>query len=279
MCKSATLFPVKIPSAVSRPKHGVDRALGRRAVVAFGPGLEGIAASQKGRFWTVVDGLDQFTKLLGSERNRVGVIALKKGRAPKKLAARLRSAFPALDRMHSRLVVWAPVAYAKEPAWQELLGNRAVDFLPDSVSRADLGEYLTAVQSRLESVSTARPAELFSRPEALEFLHHQKSGRLDIRPVSELYGLAVSEVARLIGVKETTAHRTPDSATVHERLAPFATVAGALELMRGDVTAFQRWLNTVNDELGGETPLRMIRQGRVFELAGLVRTALLGQPG
>jgi hypothetical protein len=55
-------------------------------------------------------------------------------------------------------------------------------------------------------------------------------------------------------------------------------VARTLSLMRGSVSDFRRWLNASNAELNYRSPLQMIRAGQIHELAGIVRSALLGQP-
>jgi hypothetical protein len=55
-------------------------------------------------------------------------------------------------------------------------------------------------------------------------------------------------------------------------------VARTLSLMRGSVSDFRRWLNASNAELNYRAPLQMIRAGQIQELAGIVRSALLGQP-
>jgi hypothetical protein len=82
----------------------------------------------------------------------------------------------------------------------------------------------------------------------------------------------------MINVEAKTAYKTPDSAAIHEGLIPFEEVATTLSLMRGSVSNFCRWLNASNAELNYRTPLQMIGAGQIHELAGIVRSALLGQP-
>jgi len=109
-------------------------------------------------------------------------------------------------------------------------------------------------------------------------LHNRESGRLDIRPVAALFGITVSELARFIGIEEKTALKTPDSKNVHERLLPYEQIAGALDLLDGDASAFRKWLNSANSELHNQTPMQLVKEGKAKDLAGLVRSALLGQP-
>ena len=131
--------------------------------------------------------------------------------------------------------------------------------------------------SRISGESSGRP-KLFADTDYTAKLFNETSGRLDIRSVAEIYDLSVSELARMINVEAKTAHKTPDSTAIRDGLIPFEEVAKTLSLMRGSVSNFRRWLNASNAELNFRTPLQMIHAGQIHELAGIVRSALLGQP-
>jgi hypothetical protein len=131
--------------------------------------------------------------------------------------------------------------------------------------------------SSISKESSGRP-KLFADTDDTAELFNETSGRLDIRSVAEIYDLSISELARMINVEAKTAHKTPDPPAIHEGLIPFEEVARALGLMRGSVSNFRRWLNASNAELNYQAPLQMIRAGQIHELAGIVRSALLGQP-
>ena len=120
----------------------------------------------------------------------------------------------------------------------------------------------------------------FSEPRAKgrKGASRNKIGRLDVAKVAELFGLKVSELARYLEVEEEALLCTPDSKLVQERLLPYEQIAGALNLMEGDAGKFQRWLNSPNDELNGQRPIKLIREGKTEVLAGLVQAVLLGQP-
>lgn len=132
-------------------------------------------------------------------------------------------------------------------------------------------------QGRVPSESSGRP-KLFADTDYTAHLFNKISGRLDIRSVADLYDFSVSELARMINVDVKTAHKTPDSELIHEGLMPFEEVARTLGLTKGSVPDFRRWLNASNTELDYRSPLQMIRDGQIRELAGFVRSALLGQP-
>jgi hypothetical protein len=59
---------------------------------------------------------------------------------------------------------------------------------------------------------------------------------------------------------------------------PYEQIAGALDLLEGDASAFRKWLNSANSELHSQTPMQLVKEGKAKDLAGLVRSALLGQP-
>jgi len=130
---------------------------------------------------------------------------------------------------------------------------------------------------KISGQRAGRP-KLFADTQYTARLFNENSGRLDIRSVADLYNLSVSELARMIEVEVKTAHKTPDSIVIHEGLIPFEEVARTLALTKGNVSDFRRWLNASNSELDNRTPLQMIRDHQVRELAGIVRSALLGQP-
>jgi hypothetical protein len=136
------------------------------------------------------------------------------------------------------------------------------------------------IQKHERSISkeSSGRSKLFADTDYTAELFNEASGRLDIRSVAKIYDLSISELARMINVEAKTAHKTPDSAAIHEGLIPFEEVARTLGLMRGNVSDFRRWLNASNAELNYQAPLQMIRAGQIHELAGIVRSALLGQP-
>jgi hypothetical protein len=68
---------------------------------------------------------------------------------------------------------------------------------------------------RTSGEGSGRP-KLFADTDYTAKLFNETSGRLDIRGVAEIYDLSISELARMINVEAKTAHKTPDSALIHE---------------------------------------------------------------
>jgi hypothetical protein len=98
--------------------------------------------------------------------------------------------------------------------------------------------------NKISEESSGRP-KLFADTDCTAKSFNETSGRLNIRRVAEIYAFSPSELARMISV---------------------------------EVKDFRRWLNASNAELNYRSPLQMIRAGQIHELAGIVCSALLGQP-
>ena len=244
-----------------------------------------------------VASLREFADTLAKEVGQIGVVLPQSEADLQKLVAQLQSHLKPLLDSTARIIVFASARYADVKGLSGMMQNRLVDFYPDSISKDDFKTLMgVLVSSAKEDVKTrpagrATPSALASSGRAdlaklglLDFgrytdcLHNRESGRLDIRPVAALFGVTVSELARFIDVEEKTALKTPDSKKLHERLLPYEQVAGALDLLEGDASAFRKWLNSANSELNNQTPMQLVKEGKAKDLAGLVRSALLGQP-
>ena len=204
-----------------------------------------------------------------------------------KLVVHLQAHLEQLVNSTALVIVVASAAYLDLKGLPWMIQNRLVDFYPDSIPQADLNTLIAVLTSPPDTETSATPAEqssdlgklgLLDYHRGTEFLHNPESGRLDIGVVAELFGITVSELARLVGVEGKTALKTPDSKTLHEGLLPYEQIAGALDLLESDPGKFRQWLNSSNNELQGQTPMQVIQAGKAKNLAGLVQSALLGQP-
>jgi|GEM_PF-6437751 len=244
-----------------------------------------------------VDSLAEFADTLAKDIGQIGVVLPQSEADLEKLVAQLRSHQKPLLDSTARIIVFASARYAEVKGLSGMMQNRLVDFYPDSISKDDfktlMGVLVSSAKADVKTCSAAQqtPTAQASSGRAdlaklglLDFhrytdsLHNRESGRLDIRPVAALFGITVSELARFIGIEEKTALKTPDSKNVHERLLPYEQIAGALDLLDGDASAFRKWLNSANSELHNQTPMQLVKEGKAKDLAGLVRSALLGQP-
>jgi hypothetical protein len=95
-----------------------------------------------------------------------------------------------------------------------------------------------------------------------------KSGTLSATSVASAFGLSVAELAGLIGRAPQTISKTPDADSLQRLLQPFEWVARVRAVLSQH--DFRRWLHVANDELGGRTPLEVIRHGKIAVVAELV---------
>jgi len=70
--------------------------------------------------------------------------------------------------------------------------------------------------------------------------------------------------------------KTPDAASLQPLLQPFERIARLRTVLDSD--DFRRWRNLAKDELDGQTPLDLIRSGKVAVVAELVEDMLTRSP-
>lgn len=124
------------------------------------------------------------------------------------------------------------------------------------------------------------PSRLFESLTAhlLPSLHDPETGRLDARRIAEYLSISVSSLAQAIGRGEAAVHKSPAADSLQDGLAPVArTLAILFRLLRSreDVLA---WLNAPHPDLGGHTPLSLIRGGKATAVSEMLEAALAGQP-
>lgn len=102
------------------------------------------------------------------------------------------------------------------------------------------------------------------------------SGRLSARRVAELFGLSLSEVARLLGRNKQTVAKTEDAEALQPGLRTFERVTRLRALLSDD--DFRRWLNLPSWQLGDEAPIALVKKGQIEIVADLAENMLLGSP-
>lgn len=164
-------------------------------------------------------------------------------------------------------------------AWEEVMAR--LDLL---LERGGLEQDQREVAER----QTLAPADEFaarmmapfpSVSRVLPELHDPQSGRLDAKRIAAFLGLTSAALAKQVGVSSQALNKTPDAPSLQAKLAPFHFVALALLDLVGTPEAARAWLNVPSDEFDGDTPLHLLCHGEVEVVAGLLRDALVGQPG
>ena len=103
-----------------------------------------------------------------------------------------------------------------------------------------------------------------------------KSGRLQASKVARTFGLAVADLANLMGRARQTVSKTPDAPALQESLGRFERIARLRAVL--PEAQFRAWLNHENRELGRKTPIAAIRAGRADVVASLADDMLTGTP-
>lgn len=206
-----------------------------------------------------------------------------------------------------RTLVVVEARMISSAALQELLTSPLVDFVRAPVDvdeawqriRRLVGTDPAAADPRYAGVPTDPPSRRRARaarpkgtraspsaaPAACELTRHlmpdlrSPSGRLDAKRVAALFGLRLTEVARILGRPLSPVHKTPDAPALQPRLALFERIAAALRPLAGSDEGMRMWLNAPNPDLEGHLPLELLQRGQGEIVAELLEDGLVGQPG
>lgn len=248
-------------------------------IVAFGRRdlVTGSRVTQHNPRFKWVDDFKTFNQVLGHAQVSAGVLALDEPSeltaAGKQLQARLSG-----PRPKPLILVGKPRLVDMTVA--HLFGSPMVKYLPTHVGEAGV-ESTLEVMKRIafqHAVDRLHKKGILPDTASTKLLFNPKSQRLDFKRVAKLFGIPERRLAAIIGVLPTTANKTPDSKAIHEKLLPFERIARGLSQLDDDQDTFRRWLNTPNPELSDFTPLQVIERGKADVVAGMVSSALVGQP-
>lgn len=148
----------------------------------------------------------------------------------------------------------------------------------------DVDELLDRVKRVLASrkrPGSNRSVEVEQRPRVavrLKELHDPDSGRIDLSKVATFLGVSLADLTESLGVKYTTAYKTPAAPNLQERLAPIKRSLEILDQVIGDPIAIRAWLNSQHPDLGVRTPLQVILNGDAGALQNILENAILGLP-
>lgn len=105
------------------------------------------------------------------------------------------------------------------------------------------------------------------------------SGRLDAGRIADALGVPLVRFAEALEAPYTTVHKTPDSAALQPRLAPFANVLAMLnQIYDGDRPRVLAWLHAEQPALGRRTPqVALLMPGGAPGVEQFVAGAWLGE--
>lgn len=167
----------------------------------------------------------------------------------------------------------------KQPSaqvWMEAAGKPLIELMRTPINAGELQFHLARLCGRKE------PMPLPVQP--VEELRSDKSGRLDVNKISDVFGLTVADIARCVERPPQTLHKTPDSISLQPGLHHFERIAHGLITVTGSIKGLKMWLNSPNPEFKDDvankdhTPLDVLKLGKAEFLADLTDDARLGHP-
>jgi DNA-binding response OmpR family regulator len=109
-------------------------------------------------------------------------------------------------------------------------------------------------------------------------LHDPETGRLDAGRIASFLGAPLSSFAKFSDVSVAGLHKSPRSVSVQPHLIPIARSLAILTQLLSTKESVLAWMNSPHPDLGGQTPLQLVLEGKAQVVTDLLEAALAGQP-
>lgn len=109
-------------------------------------------------------------------------------------------------------------------------------------------------------------------------LHDPETGRLDAGRIASFLGTPLSSFAKFSDVSVAGLHKSPRSVSVQPHLIPIARSLAILTQLLSSKESVLAWMNSPHPDLGGQTPLQLVLEGKAQVVTDLLEAALVGQP-
>jgi DNA-binding response OmpR family regulator len=109
-------------------------------------------------------------------------------------------------------------------------------------------------------------------------LHDPGTGRLDAGRIASFLGVPLSSFAKFSDVSVAGLHKSPRSVSVQPHLIPIARSLAILTQLLSTKESILAWMNSPHPDLGGQTPLQLVLEGKGQVVTDLLEAALAGQP-
>lgn len=109
-------------------------------------------------------------------------------------------------------------------------------------------------------------------------LHDPATGRLDAARIASFLGAPLSSFAKFSDVSVAGLHKSPRSISVQPHLIPIARSLAILTQLLSTKESVLAWMNSPHPDLGGQTPLQLVLEGKAQIVTDLLEAALAGQP-
>jgi CheY-like chemotaxis protein len=156
------------------------------------------------------------------------------------------------------------------------------EVVPSEVPDEALKERIRGLLQRRASNRQRQPGRILSAhsvaSHVLPELHDPESGRLDAGRITTLLGVPLAAFAPLSRITVAGLHKSPASAALQARLIPISRAITILSDLFGSKENVRTWMNSPHPDLGNETPIHLILEGKAQIVADLLEAALAGQP-
>jgi CheY-like chemotaxis protein len=154
------------------------------------------------------------------------------------------------------------------------LGDVLQSRITDQAFKARIQGILKRRLRRMSSKVSSHPVA----SHVLSELHDPVTGRLDAGRISEFLGTPLSSFAKLSQVSVAGLHKSPASVSAQAHLIPIARSLTILSQLLGSKENVRAWMNSPHPDLGSQTPIRVILEGKAQVVTDLLEAALAGQP-
>jgi len=116
---------------------------------------------------------------------------------------------------------------------------------------------------------------------SLHFLRESRSpetGRLDAERIAEVFGLTITELARVLGRDQSGLRKYPQSGSLQEPLRELEALGLHLYRVFGDLATARMWLRAPNPVLAEEAPLAYLLRQQPDAVERLLVMADTGMP-
>lgn len=155
------------------------------------------------------------------------------------------------------------------------------DVVPPAPNKALLGRLRGILARRTPKTRQAArvsPPLLPVNAHVLAELHEPETGRLDASRIASYLGTPLSSFAKFSQVSVAGLHKSPASVSVQPYLAPIARSLAILTQLLTTKENVLAWMNSPHPDLGSETPIHLVLEGKAQVVADLLESALAGQP-
>jgi DNA-binding response OmpR family regulator len=151
------------------------------------------------------------------------------------------------------------------------------DVVPPVPEKALLGRLRGILSRRTSKARPLSPPVPPVNAHVLAELHDPETGRLDASRIASYLGTPLSSFGKFSHISVAGLHKSPASASMQTHLAPIARSLAILTQLLTTKEKVLAWMNSPHPDLGSETPIHLILEGKAQVVADLLESALAGQ--